>query len=382
MPSASALTAISTFKAEPSILEFEPLGNHVMLHATVADRPALLLLDTGAGQSVLDAKWAETLPLRRLGQPVQVTGTGQVSASLAIAPSIRVGGVDLSEPTVVLLSLEDVSQAKGVAIHGVLGFDFLSRFVVEVDYAARTLRLHEPSTYVYRGAGTIVPVSLDLGIPVADVVLHATGQTVAARLILDIGASTVSACLSSALVEAHASAFAGLAGYEAPLGTGVGDQALATFVRLEELRLAGLSFPGPTVGLARARQGVFAMFDGAVGVPVLGQTTLIVDYTRRRVILEPVGPLRPPSHDASGLHLTSSRETDRVLVTHVAAGSPGEGAGIRAGDEIESVDDLVIDAASLDALRVSLRRAGEQRQLVIRRGGKRIEVRIALKEMF
>jgi hypothetical protein len=382
MPSASALTAISTFKPEPSILEFEPLGNHVMLHATVADRPALLLLDTGAGQSVLDAKWAETLPLRRLGQPVRVTGTGQVSASLAIAPSIRVGGVDLSEPTVVLLSLEDVSQAKGVAIHGVLGFDFLSRFVVEVDYAARTLRLHEPSTYVYRGAGTIVPVSLDLGIPVADVVLHATGQTVAARLILDIGASTVSACLSPALVEAHASAFAGLAGYEAPLGTGVGDQALATFVRLEELRLAGLSFPGPTVGLARARQGVFAMFDGAVGVPVLGQTTLIVDYTRRRVILEPVGPLRPPSHDASGLHLTSSRETDRVLVTHVAAGSPGEGAGIRAGDEIESMDDLVIDAASLDALRVSLRRAGEQRQLVIRRGGQRIEVRIALKEMF
>jgi hypothetical protein len=363
---------------------FDLVGNHVMLAATIAERPASLLLDTGAGGTVLDAGWAASLPsLRRFDQRVRATGTGQVAATLAGAPTIHVGGAELPEPVVVLLPLDGVSRAKGHTVHGVLGFDFLSRYVVEIDYAARELRLHEPSTFEYRGTGAVVPVSLDLRVPVAAAALKAPGRApVDTRLVLDIGAATLSVLLSPTVVAANGGALAGLPGYEAPLGAGVGEDAIGTLTRLEELRLGGLAFPGPTAGIARARQGVFALCDGAVGVPVLAQTTPIVDYARRRVILEPSGPLAPPRHDASGLHLTGGGADGRaVIVAHVAAGSPGAAAGLRPGDEIESVDGRPLTAASIEELRELLRREGERRALVVRRHADTRRVELGLRRM-
>jgi PDZ domain/Aspartyl protease len=354
-----------------------------MLAASVGDRPASLLLDTGAGLSVLDDMWAGALPLRRVEQPVEVRGTGQLPATLAVAPTIRLGAAELHEPTVVLLSLDGVSRAKGREVHGVLGFDFLSRYVVEIDYAARELRLYEPSAFGYRGPGAVVPVSLDLGVPVADVTLKAPDRTpVAARLILDIGASTLSVALSPTLAAANPAALGGLPGYAAPLGTGVGELALGRLTRLEALWLANLRFPGPTAGIAQRGQGVFALFDGAVGVPVLGQTTLIVDYARRRVILEPAGPLTAPRHDASGLHLTGGGgDGQAMVISHVAAASPAAEAGLCAGDEIEAVDGRPVSTASLDEIRALLRRDGDELTLAVGpEGGTRL-VRIALRRM-
>ena len=48
----------------------------------------------------------------------------------------------------------------GRPVDGVLGYDFLSRFVTEIDYAERRLRLHDPADFTYEGDGSPVPMEI------------------------------------------------------------------------------------------------------------------------------------------------------------------------------------------------------------------------------
>ena len=54
---------------------------------------------------------------------------------------------------------------------GVIGFDFIARFVNEIDYDARTLVLRDPATFEYQGRGAAIPMTLAGHAPVVKLTL-------------------------------------------------------------------------------------------------------------------------------------------------------------------------------------------------------------------
>ena len=60
------------------------------------------------------------------------------------------GALDLESPERSVLALEFASPVQGQTIGGLLGYDFIRRFVVEIDYTAHVINLYRPRGYRYR----------------------------------------------------------------------------------------------------------------------------------------------------------------------------------------------------------------------------------------
>src|SRR5204863_278789 len=130
-----------------------------------------------------------------------------------------------------------------------------------------------------------------------------------ARLLLDTGASGLCLILTVPFVEQHGLASVAPA-IEAPIGTGLAGELHGTIVRLQQLELGRLRVTSPTTGLGSENKGFLGRtdIDGVIGNAVFEGSRLIVDYARRRVIIEPrVAGGSLCDYDMSGLRLVARR---------------------------------------------------------------------------
>ena len=127
---------------------------------TVAQKKYLFLADTGATTTFFDTSI-------HLGQ--QLLGTtgegadGKAEVKLYEPPEAKVGGTSLGPLDAVIgMDLKSMRQFSGHDFYGVLGMDFLSRYVVHIDIEKGELLILKS---VPRNAGVEVPVSLAPGHP-------------------------------------------------------------------------------------------------------------------------------------------------------------------------------------------------------------------------
>jgi len=114
-------------------------------------------LDSGGVHSIVDRSLSDSLGLPAAGVTA-VNGTGKGSvAALALRPfPVRLQTVTFVLRDPLALDLSRVGSAIGA--RGLLGFELFARYVVEFDYDRRTVSVFEPASYVYRGAGTRIPL--------------------------------------------------------------------------------------------------------------------------------------------------------------------------------------------------------------------------------
>jgi predicted aspartyl protease len=269
-------------------LPFDLVNDLVLVQATVAGTPATLILDTGTSACALDAEWAAQLSLEPFAQAAKVAGTGDVAVSLATVGSIVIGGVELERVMVALISLEPVSEHEGRPIHGVIGHELFRRFVVSIDYARREVTLFAPEDYAFDGRGSVIPLTLDRGVPLVETILTSpAGDSATAQLILDTGNGRLDAVISRGFAERHPEVVRGMEGEDGVLGRGVGASLQGTIGRLSRVSVGDIVADQPRVGIAHEAVGAMAFFDGSLGVSVFRRFTLVVDYPKSRVILIP-----------------------------------------------------------------------------------------------
>jgi len=135
--------------ANPSVLgiaviPFTP-GRPIVVNALVNDTPARLVLDTGADSTVIAPRVLRTANALSLGRTIRLRGVaGEVSAPLYAVAVLKVGGVTARSLNV---SAHDADQATD----GLLGRDFLGRFLVTVDSAAGRVTLRQRTVDAVRG---------------------------------------------------------------------------------------------------------------------------------------------------------------------------------------------------------------------------------------
>ena len=168
-------------------------------------------------------------------------------------------------------------------------------------------------------------------------------------------------------------------------GYGVGGRSELRLERIERLELGGVSLAHPIAALQSAGAGRVSARGtlGNIGGAILSRFKVIFDYPRKRMILEPgPGIAEPFEMDMSGLALTAPPpDHRRVRVSRVLEGSAALEAGIRAGDEIETVDGTPAPEIGLSALRERLRREGQKVRLGVRRGAERITLTLKTRRM-
>lgn len=355
-------------------LPFDPEGGAIYVPAVLNGDSTWLMFDTGLSHTGVDRDWARTIAL-----------AAPESASATTVDRLRLGEVELRDVTIALYPLRGLSEASGRPQRGLLGHDVLQRFTVDIDYPARRIRLLDATRYRYAGGGTTVPFTPDADLPLLRAQLEVRGRRpIPARLLLDTGASGLCLILTTPFVEQHDLSHLTPA-ITAPIGTGLAGDLHGTIVRLQGLRLGSLRIRSPTTGLGGERKGFLGRtdIDGVIGVAVFQEARLIVDYARRRVIIEPSPDAsRSCDYDHSGLRLIArGPRLEQILVDYVVPGSPAADAGIRVGDELVLIDGRRVAETDLSAVRQTLRAEGARRRLVLLRDADTIRVSLQLRRL-
>lgn len=335
---------------------FRTQNRFVLFEARVdGSEPLLFLLDSGAPVSVILAEALDDDRLAALRPGMTLGGNG---------PGPRVEARTLRDVTLSLPGLELVDQTLFVLpegtlfdspveryFDGVIGYDLLKRFVVEVDYDRRSLTFHRPQAFRYRGEGDALPIRLRDRKPYVKVqILQEGGPLISVEALVDLGMGYPMSVdyLARADLELPDDAIA------ARLGRGIRGRADGHKARLDELwlgqhRLSDVlaNFPDES----SSRDG-----DCAIGARILSRFRLFFDYRGRRLILEPTARLADPFEtDMSGLELAKT-EDGRFRIKRVGAATPASEADFRVGDILLSIDGRLVEEMHADEVRESLQR--------------------------
>lgn len=173
-------------------LIFEPFAGLTLIPLHVAGSPLLdFVLDSGATRSsITDPLLATALGLEvTSGGIARGMGSGAVGVLITEPVPLQSQGFELLR---VALAVHDIgaplAARAGRELHGFLGSELFERYVVEVDPARRRLLLHDPSSFVYGGAGQVLPLEVKDGRGVVRArVIVAGRKATTVRLLVDTG---------------------------------------------------------------------------------------------------------------------------------------------------------------------------------------------------
>jgi predicted aspartyl protease len=376
------------FSREKSItsdvrIPFEEADGHIFLKVRINNSgPVWFGLDTGATRSLIDLRYAESLRLKSESTR-QIGGAGGYEEAVIFENvSINLPGADLDNQTLWGLDLSAISSAKGRQMAGILGYELFKRFVVDIDYIANRLSLHEPLAYEYRGSGQSIPLNVQ---PDGEIYVQARvqapgGNPIEGAFVVDTGGGG-NLLLARRFVEQHR--IMESVGKTLPTrGGGVGGEIQLSMGRLKSLELGRFVITHPLTGFTKVGEVAAAGKAGNIGGGFLRRFRVIFDYSRKRMILEPNSRLTEADEfDMSGAALMSEPPAfDVIKVVRVRPDSPSAEAGLKPQDIIIAVDGQLATTLSLGQIRKMFRVEHECR-LEVKRGGQIIEVKLKLRRL-
>lgn len=264
---------------------------HMFLRVRVNNsQPLLFGLDSGFEQTAITMKQAKALSLKTFGE-TKAAGVGEGEADIAFARNVRfdLPSVNFQLKEIGVLALDFPSPVAGESIAGILGYDFISRFVVRINYSEKVLDLYHPRTYRYRGRGEILPIKMIDNYPAIPATVTLPGLApIRTLLVIDTGAEA-GIFFNSPFVKSHKLLDSKQETKEAGM-LGIGGTSRIRIGRADSIRLGKTIIPNPAVhfSLATTGEGADALSAGQISNGILRQFKVaIFDQARRRLILEP-----------------------------------------------------------------------------------------------
>jgi hypothetical protein len=367
-------------------IPFELYSNVIFIKAQVnKSEPLSFILDTGAAISIIDARRTGELKLKFLDK-VKASGTGgSIGGSLIEGATIRLPGAEVFNQRIAALPLDSLSPHIGRAIDGIIGYDFIKQFVIEIDYAAKTINLFAPNSFKYYGSGEIIPITIRDGRPFMPLKIGVVGQDlIEGEFQLDIG-SNGAISINKPFVEANKLLQVLSKANAISKDTGVGGTSTLVNARVKEIRLGRFIIKSLIADLSLESEGENAnsSYAGLIGTEVFRRFKVILDYSHLRIILEP-NKYFAGSHEAdmSGIDLIAEGDNFRVFkIDGVKVNTPAAEAGLHEGDIITSINGRPIENFTLEQINQLFMKAGREYVLSITRGQETFQTKIKLRRL-
>lgn len=362
-------------------------NNHIMILAKVDGvGPIWFLVDTGADRTYLNESRLGEFHLQPYGA-LQTIGGGEQSTggSYVERLTVRIGDVELRDQHAAVLELKGLEKLYGMPLGGLLGYDFLSRFVVDIDYAHRQLVLFPREHDTAKERGARVHLVLQGAQPYLDGSIRVGDEMIPSWFILDVGAADTMT-FTTPFIAAHQ--LLERAGDKERTVHHVAAPDVAAYaptnVRglVDAITLGGIAIPHVPVNFSVAKSGAYTSpaFDGNVGETLLSRfAQVILDYGRSEMILQPTPETTKPMHERTtfGLTIIATGEAFHTFnVTAVGADSPAAKAGFQKGDVITAIDATPAASLNFAAVKSAFATAGTQHTVMVHRGSE--EVKLAM----
>ena len=140
----------------------------VYIPTEIGGRHLWFALDSGSSRVLLDRSLAAALGLKMEGaSSTQGAGAGRIPTQSVRNVNIRVPGIESTYAEISTIDLKGSSQEVVKSVDGILGYDFLARFIVTVDYEHGTLTVQAPETFVPPFEAEAIPITFHGKWPIA-----------------------------------------------------------------------------------------------------------------------------------------------------------------------------------------------------------------------
>jgi len=362
---------------------FELVGNHIYIKGTASGKPVSLMLDSGAGMSVLDSGLAEKwdIPRDANGLPVRGAGSETMKAQMLKDFKVKFDGTSVEQPIIIGIPLSALKFLEGRPIEGVVGFEFFRKYVIQIDYANSKVRLFAPDTFKYEGSGKGIPVRIVGNHPHLDGEIEVPGLgKLPVEVMVDTGAGS-GVSLSGKIVDREKLDAKLPPSPKVPTGAGVGGATSGRNVRIDAVSLGGYRLEKPIASLDLGSGGVTGAtspFDVLIGGDIMKRFTVTFDYSRNLMYLEPNSDFAKPfTGDMTGMYIKADSEDLRsYVVMYIVDGSPAKEAGVAVGDHVVSIDGKPTSSYELFQLKGLLREPNKTWTVKLNRDGKTIDVKL------
>ncbi|SDR05143.1 Aspartyl protease [Flagellimonas zhangzhouensis] len=410
-------------------IKFELINNLIIIPVEINGTELTFILDSGVSKPILfNLSESDSVAINNVSE-VTIRGLGDGEPMKALSSRVNAFSLgkakNFAQDLYVVLDRDiNFSTSLGIPVHGIMGYDLFRDFIVEVNYSAKTLKLHNPTHYKYKekkNAQTIPLVVSNRKAYVAGTVLMRDTTNVPVKLLVDTGSS-------DALWLFH-SPEKGLEipekNYEDHLGRGLSGDIFGKRSKVNGIRIGGFELKEAKVAFPyrESFQGMDSLGDrnGSVGGEVLKRFNMIFDYSRGLVTLKKNGNFKDPFQynlagielqhnglryiaesiaDANGVVSDDGSDTfgnvqillenktrlslvPEIVVSGIRAGSPAEEAGLREGDVILAVNGKRIHRYKLqEILKMLNEREGKRIKVLIERYNRDLLFTFVLKKVF
>ena len=337
-------------RARRVAIPFELHSNLIIIPVKVNDGETLkFILDTGVRTAILtDEGYVDGIP--NVGdRTISLMGAGdqgEISAYVSSGVTFNLPEGVAAIGNSILILKEDYLQLHyflGTRIHGILGYELFSRFVVEIDYMRQQVVLHRPDRFRPRRSFQEIPIIVEDTKPYIEGVRLKTNDstTITVKLMIDTGASHA-LMLNKVTDERITVPDRNISGY---LGRGLSGEIYGQMARIPQLGIDKFDLKGVTTSFPEANAFTQSLrrrtdHQGNIGGSVLKRFRVIFDYANGKLYLKKNRLFRTDfEYNMSGMELMAGGPllTD-LIVSKIVKGSPAARAGLREGDVIVSVN--------------------------------------------
>ncbi|MFO7559927.1 MAG: aspartyl protease family protein [Desulfobacterales bacterium] len=359
-------------------IPFEFVENNIFLRVNIKDDERLWLLDSGASMSVIDKNYADSLGAKSSGS-IKGFGFGaNFDLQFVTLPAFSIQGVEFEEQKI--FSFANLAENFHEPVcFGILGYDFLSRFVVKIDYADQKLSIYDPIHFKYSANGTIIDAPLKsrtFTIPMT------VDNQYSGRWSIDLGSFNTSFYFPFA----SSNNLSDRKGIER-ISRGMGGEYMEKTVQFKNLKIGGFVIKNPLICVPYKEESGASLIGelaGNIGNSTLRHFQIYLDYEKQQVILEQGKDFNKKfPRDNSGM-MIGRTEQGQPKIVFIAAGLPGDKAGFLEGDIILSINRKKSekDLSILQIARLLREDAGTKHDLVIMRDGQIKTIRLTLENLY
>jgi hypothetical protein len=353
--------------------------------------PLKFILDTGVRTAILTQKAFTDILNLSYSRKYTISGPGGVKlvdAYITNNVSLELPGVSGRGHALLVLA-EDYLELRnylGTDVHGILGYELFSRFVVQIDYDKKILTLMLPKRFNPGKKYHAVPIRIEDTKPyVTTPVVLADGTRLTAKLLVDSGAShgLMLEPSSDNRIKVPPETVS------STIGRGLGGEITGKIGRIKSLTLghyelerAIANFPDPNSYFDSMKMGMTPR-NGAIGGEVLSRFTVIFDFPNEQMYLKKNSMFRKKFHyNLSGINVKAKGARLNVFeVMDVREKSVAYNAGVQPGDIIVSINGISVASLDLNLINGFFNyKPGKRINLVVERNGQRLRKEFRLED--
>ncbi|MEM6764398.1 MAG: aspartyl protease family protein [Bacteroidota bacterium] len=300
------------------------------------------ILDTGVRTTILTEPMVASFLALDSVRKVIIRGLGEgeaVEAALARNVNLRLPGVlGKGMPLVVLPpDLISYSGMFGKPVYGIIGHAIFNQFVVKINYKQKYIELHNPFKYKPKKRSTAIPIKLKKGKPYIEATFRDQyGTKLTTDWLIDTGASQALSLFDQDLQAPSPS-------LNTFLGKGLSGNVFGKLGRIESYEIADFRFDRVIAGypdLSSLGSLNIDSWYGNMGAEIISRFVITFDYFRGKIYLRKGQHFKKDfTYNMSGLEIIAKgSDYHDFFISYVRPGSPADGAGIKVGDQITSIN--------------------------------------------